>query len=72
MKVQDILFLAVLIGLIFGQKKRLLVLAGLFCFLLAMPLFYFKVFFTGQRLTWYAAGFIFLFIVLVFVEKLKS
>lgn len=57
MKPQDLLFIAVL-GILIGLRKpKLLIIAGLVCIVLAIPLFQFWVFFTAQRLLYYAAGF---------------
>ena len=55
MKPQDIVFFAVLILLLSLRKPRLLVWAGLSCLVAAAPLFARWVFFTAERLTWYAA-----------------
>jgi len=62
MKIQDLSFFIVLIAIILFKKKKLFVIGGLFCFLLATPLFYLKIFFTAQRLIWYGTGMIFLFV----------
>lgn len=58
MKPQDILFIIILIALLFLRKPRLLVLAGLICLFLSIPLFARWVFFTAERLDYYAAGFL--------------
>lgn len=57
MKPQDLVFVVVLAILLIIRKPRLLVFAGLICLILAIPLFSSWVFFTAQRLTYYAAGF---------------
>ncbi len=57
MKPQDLVFIAIIIILFFLKKPRAMVVAGLVCLLLAIPLFGFWIFFTAQRLTYYAAGF---------------
>jgi len=65
MKPQDILFF-VFFGLLLAARiPRLFIFAGLICLALSMPLFAGWVFFTAQRLTWYAAAF---FGVYVFIE----
>ena len=64
MKIQDVLFILIFLGILCLQKPKVAVMAGLACFLLSMPLFYFWIFFTAERLTWYAAGFILLSIML--------
>lgn len=62
MKIQDIGFIIVLTLLILLRKEKLFIWAGLGCFLLAIPLFTKWVFFTAERLTWYGAGFILVFL----------
>lgn len=57
MKIQDIGFLILLMILIKLKRPRLSALAGLGCLILAIPLFKLWVFFTAERLTWYAAVF---------------
>lgn len=57
MKPQDILFFIVFVGLAIFRKPRWFVYAGLGSLVLSMPLFGFWIFFTAQRLTWYAAAF---------------
>lgn len=58
MKPQDILFFIVLVALLFVRKPKAFVVAGLACIVLAIPFFSFWVFFTAERLIWYAAGFL--------------
>jgi len=64
MKPQDILFFIVLIVLIYKHNSKWAVSAGIFCLLFAIPLFAFRVFFTAERLTWYAGGVFLLGIIL--------
>jgi len=64
MKIQDIAFFVVLALLIFKRNPKLAVIAGILCLLLSIPLFSFWIFFTAERLTWYAAGFFLLAIIL--------
>jgi len=71
MKPQDILFIIILVALLALRKPRRLVYAGLLCLLLAMPLFYFYIFFTAERLVMYAAGFLFVAIILFWFRKKK-
>lgn len=69
MKPQDILFIIILFGLVFFKRNpKYFVWAGLLCLLLAMPLFHFWVFFTAERLVWYASGFIFLACIFLLVK----
>jgi len=58
MKPQDIIFILVLAALLWKRNPKYFVVAGLLCILGSIPLFQFWVFFTAQRLTWYAAGFL--------------
>ena len=63
MKVQDLVFFIVLVFLLYKRKPRNFAIAGIICLALSIPLFYFWIFFTAERLTWYAAAFFFLFCV---------
>lgn len=56
MKPQDLIFIVALVGLLLTRKPKWLVIAGLVCLVLAIPLFSFWIFFTAQRLTYYAIG----------------
>lgn len=62
-KPQDIVFLVVLLFLIYMRKPVLSAGIGLLCILFALPLFAFWVFFTAERLTWFAAVFLLLAVV---------
>jgi len=68
MKPQDIVFGLLLVIILIFRKPNLLVWAGLGCLVLAIPLFAKWVFFTAERLTWYAAAF---FLVFIFISLLK-
>lgn len=57
MKPQDILFFFAMGALLAMRKPRLFVWAGLGCLIVSMPLFATWTFFTAERLTWYAAAF---------------
>ena len=57
MKIQDIGFLIILTGVLFLRNAKIAVLIGLAYLVLAIPLFAKWVFFTAERLTWYAAAF---------------
>ncbi|MCL5675826.1 MAG: hypothetical protein M1120_01730 [Patescibacteria group bacterium] len=72
MKIQDLGFLAVLAAFLVVRKPRLLVFAGLGCLVLSVPLFYFHIFFTAERLTWYGAGFFLTYIILFIINELTS
>jgi hypothetical protein len=57
MKIQDLGFF-LLFGLVLWRRNsRLSIIIGLICLILAIPLFKFWIFFTAERLTWYAAAF---------------
>jgi hypothetical protein len=71
MKPQDILFYIILIGLFVHRKPMLFIWTGLLCLIISMPLFYFWVFFTAERLVMYAMGFIF-FSVILFLFKMRK
>jgi hypothetical protein len=57
MKIQDIGFFIVLCFLLILRKDRWFIYAGLVSLLLAIPLFAKWIFFTAERLTWYAGAF---------------
>lgn len=64
MKPQDIIFFVVLIALLLSRRPKVLVWAGLGSLVLAVPLFSFWIFFTAERLTWYAAAFFLTYILI--------
>ena len=72
MKPQDIVFVIVLIILLFFRREKVLVIAGLLCLLLSIPLFATQIFFTAQRLTYYAAGFFFISVILSILKLRKE
>jgi len=57
MKIQDIAFVLLFLFVLWQRTARLSIIIGLFCLLLAIPLFQFWIFFTAERLTWYATAF---------------
>ena len=71
MKPQDILFIITLLGILFFRKPRMLVFAGLLCFILSVPLFSHFVFFTAERLVMYAAGFLLVSIIMFWITMRK-
>lgn len=71
MKIQDSLFIAVLVILLAMRKPRYFVFAGLVSLTLAIPLFAVWIFFTAQRLVWYAAAFFFMFILFSLLRPSK-
>lgn len=71
MKIQDIGFVTLFALMIIFRKHRFFAHAGLVCLLVAMPLFARWVFFTAERLTWYATAF-FLAQILVEMASLRN
>jgi len=63
MKIQDIAFFAILALLIIKRNPKLAAFCGILCLALSIPLFSFWIFFTAERLTWYAASFFLLAII---------
>lgn len=63
MKLQDIIFILIFAMAAKKRKNNLTAVIGIICLIIAMLLFYFQIFFTAERLTWYGAGFILLSIV---------
>ena len=72
MKIQDIAFLLILVGLLVLRKPKLFAFVGIVFLVISIPLFYFHVFFTAERLTWYAAAFFLINIIYYFINGLKS
>ncbi len=70
MKIQDLIFLFVFLPHLGARSPKLSVALGLFCLVLAAPLFKFWIFFTAERLTWYAGAF-FLTSALLYLYQLK-
>jgi hypothetical protein len=71
MKPQDILFIIILIAFFVGRKPKYVVILGLICLLISLPLFQLQIFFTAQRLVQYAAGFFFMAIILFWIQNRK-
>lgn len=71
MKIQDIVFFVVLALLILKRSPGLCAICGILCLLLSMPLFSFWIFFTAERLTWYAGAFFLLSIVFYLFNSKK-
>jgi hypothetical protein len=62
MKPQDIAFFIIFGVILIWRKPQLFLFAGLVFLVLSMPLFGLWIFFTAERLVWYAAAFLALFI----------
>ena len=71
MKIQDIVFGLLFLFVLWRRNSRLSVALGLVCLVLAIPLFKFWIFFTAERLTWYAAAF-FAYAVVLELAKLRK
>lgn len=69
MKIQDAVFLIILIFLLLKQNTKWLTIAGIFLLIVSIPLFTFWVFFTAERLTWYAGAFFLAAIIIHFVRE---
>jgi hypothetical protein len=68
MKPQDVIFIVVIGSFLLLRKPKWLIVAGLVCLILSIPLFGFWIFFTAERLVYYAGGF-FLVAALVFLAS---
>ncbi len=71
-KAQDLVFFALFLLVIWRRNKTLSIIIGLMCLFLAMPLFKFWIFFTAERLTWYAAAFFALALVWQLMDLAKK
>lgn len=56
MKIQDIAFFIIFVFIILSKRPHWATIMGLVFLFLSIPLFSFWVFFTAERLTWYAAA----------------
>ena len=73
MKIQDILFIILLIlpFIVKRANARVFIILGIVMIMLSAPFFYMWIFFTAQRLVMYGAGFILVGIVLMFIKQRK-
>ncbi|QQG40429.1 MAG: hypothetical protein HYV37_02550 [Candidatus Levyibacteriota bacterium] len=72
MKIQDIFFI-LLTGICFYKRDpKLAVLFGIFSLIFSIPLFSLWIFFTAERLTWYAAAFFLLAILFYSIQRSHS
>lgn len=71
MKLQDIVFIIILIFLLWKRKPEWFVWGGLIFLVISIPLFAFWVFFTAERLAYYAWAF-FVLGVIFFTIQLKN
>ncbi|OGH42868.1 MAG: hypothetical protein A3B53_02365 [Candidatus Levybacteria bacterium RIFCSPLOWO2_01_FULL_42_15] len=72
MKIQDIAFFLVLGVLLFKRDPKFFAIAGIISLILAIPLFSLWIFFTAERLTWYAAAFFLVAIIFYILQLQKS
>jgi 4-amino-4-deoxy-L-arabinose transferase-like glycosyltransferase len=72
MKIQDVAFCLLFLLVLWQRHERLSIIIGLFCLFLAIPLFQFWIFFTAERLTWYAAAFFAYAITIQLIEVIKE
>jgi len=71
-KPQDILFLVILVLLLLKRDAKLFVWAGLVFLILSIPLFASWIFFTAQRLTWYAFTFFTIAVILNLIKTRRN
>lgn len=71
MKIQDIVFFVVLALLIFKRNPKFMIACGIASLFLSIPLFSFWIFFTAERLVWYAAAFFLLAIIFYLFSSKK-
>jgi len=69
MSIQDLFFIAILAVLLIKQRYEWLVVAGLACVVISIPLFYFWIFFTAQKLIYYSAAFFLVAAILFIIKK---
>lgn len=69
MKGQDIVFFFAFFIVIFTRNPKLTAVLGLILLILSILLFYFWVFFTAERFTWYAGLLFFISILMYLFEK---
>jgi hypothetical protein len=72
MKIQDFAFLFIFLLLLVKRNPKLTVVLGLLALFFSIPLFSFWIFFTAERLTFYAGGFFLLAIIQFVFEKDKK
>ena len=72
MKPQDIAFLVIIVILLIKHNPRHYVFFGLTMLVLAIQLFAKWIFFTAERLTWYAAVCMLIAVVLLLIEERRK
>lgn len=72
MKPQDVIFLLIGAMILWKKNSHFLGIAGIVCIILSIPLFAMWVFFTAERLTWYAAAFLLIAIIFEIFKPRKN
>ncbi|MBI2430659.1 MAG: hypothetical protein HYV39_01440 [Candidatus Levybacteria bacterium] len=72
MKIQDVFFILVIGIILYKQDPKLAVVLGILSLMLSIPLFSLWIFFTAERLTWYAGAFFFLSVFFYLAQKGKE
>ena len=72
MKIQDIIFIVMLIVFLIRRKPEFFAWAGLLCLVGAIPLFIFWIFFTAQRLIMYAFIFFVIWAIIASIKYIKE
>lgn len=72
MKIQDVVFAVTLAFLVYKASSKWSAAVGILSLIASIPLFTAWVFFTAERLTWYAAGFFILAAVQTLSRKLSK
>lgn len=72
MKPQDLIFIVVFLVVIGLHNSKIAAIIGIALLLLSIPLFYEWVFFTAQRLTYYAAALFLVAIILHLISTRKK
>jgi hypothetical protein len=69
MKIQDLIFVIVFGIVVLSRRSKVLVYVGLVSLIISMGLYAKWVFFTAERLTWYASVFFLTYIVMRLVQN---
>jgi hypothetical protein len=72
MKPQDIVLIIILTFLTWKKNPKYFLLSGLSLYSLAIPLFYFQIFFTAERLIWYGFLFLLISVIIFIVDETKG
>jgi len=72
MKIQDIMYLILTTLLFLTGRSIFFVYFGLGFLMLAIPLFSYRIFFTAERLTWYASSYFLIYTLLFILDQSKK